>query len=262
MWNAMAVDISSHPGPVQEAVYGAPSFVSRAVFNGAIVCTTAPRCAVERALPGELRLASGAADSDWHPVLFIIGDQTRGASRVGGIEVEWGTTYQELVVAVPFVLPRRNGGLSVYAAAMFSNYYAPNWWGRVAFGYDKRLATLERWGPIQALTTPQNGLVFQIALEAPGPWQPADTTAEGCVAALRRMAALPWIGRKPNSRFVRSFSRWSFEGAQTRPVEAQPVLHHPIVHGLPTGRYEALRDASLEVRGMTWWLSWPRSCVL
>jgi len=243
-------------------VYPERSFVSRAVFNGAIVCAAASRCTLERALPEELRLASGPPDADRHPMLLILGDQTRGASRVGGIDVEWGTAYQELVVAVPFVVPRRSGSLSVYAAAMFSNDYAANWWGRVAYGYDKRPATFERRGPIQALTTPQLGLVFQIALEARGPWQPTDTTRPSCVTALQRVAALPWIGRKPNGRFVRSFFRWSFEGAQTRPVEARAILHRPIVHGLPTGPYDGQRDASIEVGGMTWRLSWPRSCVL
>lgn len=254
-------DASSSRSPAEAVTPGA-SFVSRAVFDGSIVCTAPPRSEVERALPKELRLASGAADSDWHPVLFIVGDQTRGASRVGGIDVEWGTQYQELVVAVPFVAPRRAGSLSVYAAAMFSSYWAPNWWGRVAYGYDKRLATLERRGPIQALTTPQDGLVFQIALEASGPWQAADPAVPGCVQALRRIAELPWIGRKPNGGFVRSFSRWLFEDAQMRPVEARPLLHRPLAVGLPTGPYEPVRDASVEVRGMTWWLSWPRSCVL
>lgn len=258
----MALGANFCRGTIGETMRRDALFVSRAVFNGAIVWAAASRSMLERAIPGELRLASAGSDTDWHPLLFILGDQTCGASRVAGIDVEWGTTYQELVVAVPFVVPRRSGSLSVYAGVMFSSYYAANWWGRVAYGYDKGLAAFERRGPIQTVTTPQRGLVFQVALEPRGPWKPAGTTSPSRLSPLERVAALPWIGRKPSGRFARSFSRWSFEDAETRPVEAQAILHQPIVHGLPTGPYDALDDASIEVRGMTWWLSWPRSCVL
>ncbi len=254
-----------HPPPAgrgERAVTPGAQFVSRAVFDGTIVCASRSRTEVERALPRELRLTPRGGEADSHPVLFVVGDQTRGASRVAGIEVEWGTRYEELVVAVPFVAPRRGGSDSVFAAGMFSSYYVPNWWGRFAFGYGKQLASLERRGPIQALTTPEHGLVFQLAVEAAGPWQPADETPIDDITGLCRMAALPWLGRKPGGGFVRSFSRWIFEDAEARRVDARPLVHRPVMNGLPTGAYEPVRGASVEVRGMTWWLSWPRSCVL
>lgn len=248
--------------PDPETTTLAPSFVSRAVFDGAILCTAPRREALERALPAELRLARGAGGDDWHPVLFALGDQTRGASRIAGIEVEWGTSYQEVVVVVPFVESRRTGRLAVYAAGMYSSYYLPNWVGTAAYGYDKRPGAVERRGPIYVLTTPDEGLLLQASVEGRGPWSDAAAGAPEALATLVRIASLPWIGQKPNGAFVRSHARWLVAGARVRPVEAHVVAHHPIARGLPSGTYEPVRRASVEIVGMHWWLSRPRTCVV
>jgi hypothetical protein len=238
------------------------SFVLRAVFNGVVVFAAAPRSALERALPDELRLGSNRAPSDWHPVLFIVGDQTRGASRLAGIDLEWGTQYQELVVAVPFVTPRCAGTLGVYAAGMFSSSVPSNWVGTVSYGYHKRPGLLERRGAIYALTTPEDGLVFQATVEPSGPWRRSAEDGSGALSTLRAIAALPWIGRKPNGLYVRSPAKWEFDEACVRPVEAQATVRKPLASGFPTGDYETVRGASVEVRGMVWWLGFPRTCTV
>lgn len=236
------------------------SFVLRAVFSGVVVLAAARRSALERALPEELRLGSSRASPGWHPVLFVVGDQTRGASRLGGIDLEWGTQYQELVVAVPFVVPRRACSLSVYAAGMYSSYLPSSWVGTVSYGYHKRPGALERRGAIHALTTPEEGLVFQATVEPSGPWRRSAEDGSGALATLRAIAALPWIGRKPNGLFVRSRAKWEVDEACVRPVEAQATVHKPLAPGLPTGDYETVRGASVEIHGMVWWLGFPRGC--
>lgn len=253
------LDGSSYSGPAFGSEQAPASLVTRAIFDGCMVCRALPRSEVERALPAELRLPSGPPNSDRHPVLFLFGEQARGATRVGNIDVQWGIAYQELIVAVPFVAPQGSGRLCVYVTAMYSSYYLSNWEGSVAYGFQKRLAAAGWRGPIYAVTTPEDGLVFQASVEPASSWRRATEAPPSALSALERISALPWLGRKPNGVFVQSRSLWLLDAAQARSVEACVMLHVPPAVGLPTGRYEPVRGGGVEVRGMVWWLSWPRS---
>jgi hypothetical protein len=197
---------------------------------------------------------------DWHPILFVFGDQTRGASHWAGLEFQSGIAYQEFIVVLPFVTHRRGGDTAVYAAGMYSSFAPSNWVGSVGYGYNKRPGALERRASIHALTTRDEGLVFQASVESSGPWcRPAGGASEA-MDTLRRIAALPWLGRKPNGLVVRSRARWDVRRAMVRPVEARIVAHRPVAPGLPAGAFETVRGASVEIRGMDWWLDFPRSC--
>lgn len=237
-------------------------FVSRAVFRGVVACVSRPAPELERTLPRELSLADRGEGDGLHPVLVFSGEQTRGASRIAGREVEWNGSYEELIVAIPFVRPRRREATCVYPVAMYSSFWVPNWWGLHAFGYGKRPGRVVRHGAIHSLTTPEAGLAFQAVTEPRGPWCAAQDDPTGLVALLRRVGELPWVGQRPGGSFVRSRARWEFQDANVRPVAGRAELHRPVFGGLATGVWPLAAEATAEIEGMTWWLSWPRRMAL
>lgn len=256
--------IASHRGAgARSAPAGAgPEFVSRAVFRGVVACVSRPAPEIARALPRELVLADGGGSDGLHPVLLFSGEQTRGASRIAGREVEWDTSYEELIVAIPFVRPRRRDTECVYPVAMYSSFWVPNWWGLYAFGYGKQPGRVARHGPILTLTTSEAGLAFQAVTEPRGSWCAAHDDPTGLVALLRRVGELPWVGQRPGGAFVRSRARWEFQDASVRPVAGRAELHRPAFGGLATGTWPLAAEATSEIEGMTWWLSLPRRMAL
>jgi hypothetical protein len=252
---------SRYPLPSLAASEADAAFATRAVFSGFAVCALPPRVQVEALLPGELALAGvGDGPSARHPLVFVFGEQTRCAMVVGGVDVERDVAYQELAVLVPFVTHRRVRQLCVFVPGMLSSYYLSNWTGLVHYGYGKRLGHLHATPPVHAVTTPEHGLAFQALIGEAGPWLRAEQAGATALPAIRAIASLPWVGRKPTGAFARSFSDWRFAGAQVRSVRARCSVHAPVAGALASGEYPVPDGCGLEVRGMTWWLSWPQPC--
>jgi hypothetical protein len=243
------------------------SFTTHAVFDGTVVCMNPPRARVAALLPSELRLAEptdaggpGPAATS-HPLLFVFGRQRRCAMRVGGIDVERDIAYREMMLLVPFVTPRRLRQLSIYVPAMVSSYYLANWTGEVHYGFGKRPAHILDRPPLYAVTLPDRGLAFRAIAGGAGRWSRSE--AAGAAPMLERLAAiaaLPWLGRRPGGELVRSWSDWRFSGARVRRIEARCSVHVPLAEGLPPGEYAVPGDDALEIRGMQWWITWPRPC--
>lgn len=256
-----ALEVDTYPGSVVGAAQAGVALVSRALFNGVVACADAPRDAVAETLPRELRLASSEG-AKVHPLLAVFGDQTRGGSRYGPWDVEWGTEYAELILAVPFASVRRTGHLANFALSMVSSYELPNLMGRLSYGYPKRFGEQERFGPVRTFTAPDDGLLFQSSVREAGAWRSGRDGDAPMLAALARIAALPWIGRRPGGQFVRSFACWTFDEAFVRPVEARTLLQPALVPALAGEPLVAPPERALEVQGMLWRLSWPSRAVV
>ncbi len=259
-----SLDMDRYAGAADRVAGPDSGFISRAVFDGVIACADAPRGALMSILPESLVLAS-AAEEATHPLLFIFGAQTRGASHYGGAEIEWGVRYDELIVVVPFVCVRRTRRLCNYSPAMISSYEVPNQVGRVSYGFPKQIGLRQRFGAIETFSTRGHGLAFQAHVTERETWRDfADMPAEARapITRLARVTALPWVGCKPNGRFVHSYSKWSFDAACIRPADVTATLQPSLAPGLPTTPLTTSPDATYLVRGMDWALSWPRSIVV
>lgn len=240
----------SPPGPRDDT----PLF-TRADFSGLVLCALGRRNEIERILPPPLRLAPQHDDEDTHPILFALGRQTNCRTRLGATDVTWSFDYEELLIAVPFVSTPRTSSLGVFVPRAYSSYYASNWEGRFAYGFDKQVGNVEHRPPLHWCTTPGAGMTLQATVEASEPWRPPGD-APDALRALERIARLPWLGRAPSGALLRSRTHWDIERATARTIEASILLHPAL--GLDLGRLTPLHRGSVEVRGMTWWLGWPR----
>ncbi len=259
------LDLDRYIGRYREAGRDDRDVVTRAMFEGVVAHVCADRAALAAILPAPLELAS-AADQHQHPLIMIIGEQTRGASLYGGRVFEWGTRYHELIVVIPFVALRRSRRLCNFSPAMVTGYDLPTLIGNISYGYPKRLGRYGEFGErgsIRTFSTAEDGLVFechtQPGSEAPE-WQEA--AAQPGLEAMVRVIAQPWIGRKPSGSFVRSHSRWSLDGARARAVVPKAVLSGSL---LGTGTplvMDPMPGGGFEVEDLRWELDWPREVVL
>lgn len=236
-------------------------FAGSASFNGCILFSNRPRAAVAKLLPAELEPAPNLSSTpDLHPLAFLFGDQTQGATIFGGVTLPLGISYQELGIAIPFV--RRRGGrrLHLYVPRMYSSYFPSTWNGRNFYGYGKRMGSMSWRGPVFLLTDEEGALLMHATLDARDDWSPAGGARLPHFEAMRAVFALPVLGRKPDGGWVCSRFDWDFDEAELRPVDACVVVDGSVLEGLDPGPYPDVPSGSFEVRGMTWRLSWPEAC--
>src|SRR5579862_3418974 len=80
------------------------SFVGQATFNGCIAFANWPRRDVERLLPPELQLATNVSSTpQLHPLAFIFGENSDGATIFGAMTLPLGVRYFEFALTIPFV---------------------------------------------------------------------------------------------------------------------------------------------------------------
>src|SRR4029453_3625044 len=120
----------SFPGPCVCAATSSGSYAGQAHFNGCIAFSNWQKEEVAAVLPDELELAvNTSAASELHPVAFIFGEQTDGATIFGGITFPMGVNYHELAFAIPFVKHRRGPYLHTFVPRMYSSFFPATWAG-------------------------------------------------------------------------------------------------------------------------------------
>jgi len=245
-----------------DAERGSPrSFVGQATFNGCIAFANWPRREVERLLPPELRLAKNVSSTpQLHPLVFIFGDNTEGATIFGGITLPLGVQYPEFALVVPFVQHGSHSHLQVYIPRMYSGYFPATWNGNLHYGFGKETAKMYWDGPLFVVVAEAGRLLLRAAVDTSAPWQPADPCALPNFAAMQAVFSLPVLGRKANGTWVGSHFGWDFSAARVRPAAACISIDAPLVAGLPVRRSEAVPGGAFDVRGMVWRLTWPAAC--
>lgn len=235
------------------------SFVSQANLNGCISFSNWPRQDVEKLLPTGMELARNVSTTpDVHPVAFIFGDLTHGATMFGGFTFPTGIAYQEFALAIPFVKHRASRHLHTYIPRMYSSYFPPTWSGNAHYGFAKEMASLRWQGSVFLITTDET-LLLHAAVEATGNW----TSGSGCelpnFAAMSEIFCLPVVGRRTDGADICSFFGWDFSAAAIRPADAYVSIDAPLCDGLSPRRCHDVPSGTFEVCGMIWRLSWPSS---
>jgi len=249
------------PGPALDVVAAGGSFVGQATFRGAVVCCLRPRAEVAALLPPELTLAANvSADPELHPIVFVLGEQTEGATIVGGRSVPLGIRYGEFALAVPFVHWGGGTHLNTWIPAMVSGYGPATWSGNALYGFSKRMGDVRRDGPFLLVTSEQGALLLHAMLEAHGAWAAVRDGEPPALAFVREVFALPVVGRRADGVWACSYFDWDFGAARLRPADACVSVAQPIVTGLPLGDYHDATTGTFEVEGMRWRLTWPMPC--
>jgi hypothetical protein len=248
-------------GAVLDVNASSVTFVGQARFNGCITFCNWPRRDVEALLPKELELAANAAaTADVHPVAFIFGEQTEGATIFAGIPFPMGVRYHEFAMAIPFVKHRRGRYLHSYVPRMYSSYFPAVWHGNTYYGLAKEMATLWWQGPIFLITAKSDTLLLHAAVESTGRWSAGGSCDLPNFQATRAIFALPVVGRKSDGTYVCSYFGWDFGAATVRPADACVSIDAPLTDGLDPRRCHDVASGTFEVRDMVWKLSWPSVC--
>ena len=247
--------------PTLDADAATVSFVSQARLNGCIVLCNWKRGEVERLLPAELALGTNTSPTpDLHPVAFVFGDLTDGATLFGGVTFFTGIAYQEFAMAIPFVKHTHCAHLHTYIPRMYSSYFPPTWSGNTYYGFAKEIARLRWHGPIFMITTDDDRLLLHVPVETGGSWLPGGSCQLPNFAAMQEIFALPVVGRKADGTYICSYFSWDFSNALVRPADSCVSIDAPLFEGLTPRRCDDVSSGTFQVQHMLWKLSWPSSC--
>jgi hypothetical protein len=255
------LDRSAFRGPCVGVEAFRGSFVGQARFNGCIVFCNWPRRDVAKLLPDDLELAANfSATPHLHPVAFVFGDQTEGATLYAGLGLRVGISYQEFALAVPFVRHAAGRYLHTYLPRMVSSHFPATWSGNVYYGFPKRMGHMWWQGPVFLMTDDAGRLLLHAQVESAGAWRPGAGIAE--LDRVRAVFGLPVLGRLAAGRYVCSYFDWDFAHARVRPIDALISIDSPFADRLEPGSHPDVASASFRVEGMAWRLSWPGPCRL
>jgi hypothetical protein len=251
----------SFPGPCLDVNAFTGSFVGQATFNGCIAFCNWRREDVAAVLPAELELAENTSFApEWHPVAFVFGEQTEGATIFGGITFPLDLNYYELAFAIPFVKHRRGHNLHTFVPRMYSTFFPATWAGNAHYGLGKEMAIMRWQGPLFVISTADGALAFHASVESAGEW-----TSDPCIelpnfAAAQAAFALPVVGRRTDGTYVTSYFGWDFSAARVRPAQAWLSIDAPLIEGLAPRSCSTVTSATFEVQRLIWRLSWPVPC--
>jgi hypothetical protein len=235
-----------------------PTFVGQADFNGCIAFCNWSRDDVARILPADLELAVNVSPTpDLHPLVFIFGEQTQGATIFGGMTFRMGVRYHEFGMAIPFVKHRRGQHLHTFVPLMCSSYFPATWAGNAHYGFAKRMATMRWEDSLFVMTKPQGALLLHISVEPAGEWVPGAACDLPNFGGMRSIFALPVLGRRRDGTYVQSYFGWDYAEARVRAARAAVSIDAALVEGLTPRTCTSLGSATFEVQGMAWRLSWP-----
>jgi hypothetical protein len=233
------------------------SYAGQAAFDGCIACCNWPSSDVARILPPELALAENrSARVDLHPVAFVFGEQRQGATIFGGITFPLGVNYHELALAVPFVKHRQGQRLHTFVPRMYSSFYPATWAGNAHYGLGKEMATMSREAT-RFVVAAQGRQLVEASWDAVGDWMPGAGCELPNFDAMRRVFALPVMGRRADGSYVTSYFGWDFGAAQVRAARLRLSIDQELGPGLVPRRCAGLELGTFEVRRMIWRLSWP-----
>jgi hypothetical protein len=232
------------------------SLAGQATFDGGIVLSSRPRPQVERLLPAELELAESSTP-EAHPLVFIFGDLTQGATIFGGITWPLGVSYREFALAVPLVRRRGDPHLHTFVPRMYSSYFPATWNGNVFYGLGKEMAEMGWRERTFAIRSERGEALLHADLGAEGPWIRASDGGPDGFEATCALFRLPILGLKAGGRYVRSYFDWDLSQARARAVAPRVHVDAPIAEGVAPGRYPGAPGGSFEVQRMDWRLSYP-----
>lgn len=245
-------------GDTTGAAAAGATFVGQATFNGCIAVTAWPRREVAALLPQGLEPAPTESPADRHPVVFVFGEQTSGAVRVGGYPFPVGRDYREICVAVPFVRHVHGQYLHTFIPRMYATYLPAVWNGNAHYGFSKRMARISWEGALYLVTTATGALLLHTETDA------VKTSGSAPMPtpfhAMRAMFALPVLGRKADGSYVTSYFEWDFDTAAVDAADVAVSIEDGFLDGLGPRRCADVPGGSFAVRGMVWRLSWPSPC--
>lgn len=250
-------DRASFPGPRAGVETFRGAFVGQSIFNGCVILSSWPRGDAKKLLPPDVDLAvNRSAAPDRHPLVFLFGDQTEGATKFAGLTLPTGIRYQEFALAVPFVRCAGGAKLHTYMVRMVSTHRAATLAGNLYYGFGKRMGRMGWEGPVFLMTDELGRLLFHAEVEATEEWRACGAGAAAQLSGLRTAFSLPILGLRGGG-FTASYFAWDFEDARARSVDAALSIDRPFADGLASGALHSLAPGSVELRGMRWRLSWP-----
>jgi len=118
-----------------------------------------------------------------------------------------------------------------------------------------------RWqGPVFLVTAEDGRLLFHADTEPAADWAPASRCKPPNFEAMRRVFAMPVIGRRDDGSYVCSYFGWDFREALVRASDSFVSIDGPLLVGLTPRQCHDVPGGTFEVRGMLWRLSWPAPC--
>src|SRR5262249_5149920 len=195
----------SCPGPCVCAGTASGSYAGQAHFNGCIAFSNWQKEEVAAVLPDELELAvNTSAAAELHPVVFIFGEQTEGATIFGGVTFPMRVNYHELAFAIPFVKNRRGTHLHPFVPRVVSVFFPARWAGNGNYGLGKGMGTMRWEGPRFAVAMADGTMVFHASIEPVGGWEAGPRCDLPNFAGMRDVFALPVVGRRTDGTYVTS----------------------------------------------------------
>jgi hypothetical protein len=242
----------------------ASDWVGEAIFHGHFALWSWPVEDVRRMLAPGLVVSSpipGMSFGDGrHPVLFVYGEQTRGANFFAGIPLRSGLSYHEAGILVPFVRCR---GRSTYFTAvprMYASFFPPVWHDEAYYGLGKQLVEFKREGPLRLCTSSDGQLLLELDAEPRGEWLAAASSDHPGLALIRMAAGLPIVGRMNDGSLIGSHFLWDFGPATLREADSLVELHAGVLDGFSRRTCPDVPRGTIEVHGLVWRLGWPGRC--
>lgn len=235
-------------------------WVGEAVFNGHIAVWSWPADEVRPLLPPGFELALPPREhwsgDDRHPLIFVHGEQTRGANFFAGIPIRSGLAYHEAGIMIPFVCRARGSGLSTVVPRMYADFFPPVWHDEAYYGLGKQLVRFRREGPLRLCLSDER-LLLELSAEPRGKWGSAATWDGAALALVRTAASLPVVGRTSDGSFVGSHFCWDFRSARLRPADSLVTIHAGVLEPVHERTCPDVAEGTVEVEGMIWRLGWP-----
>lgn len=251
---APAVDDDS-PSPDRPA-----DWVGEAVFNGHIAVWSWPADDVRPLLPPGLELAPPPPEhgtpAGRHPLIFVHGEQTRGANFFAGIPIRSGLAYHEAGIMIPFVRRVNGSALSTAVPRMYADFFPPVWHDEAYYGLGKQLVRFRSEGPLRLCLSDER-LLLELSAEPRGDWRSAATWDGAALALVRTASSLPVVGRTSDGSFVGSHFCWDFRPARLRPADSLVTIHQGVLELLQPRMCPDVDEGTIEVEGMIWRLGWP-----
>lgn len=242
----------------------ASDWVGEAIFHGHFAVWSWPVEDVRRMLAPGLGLSPpipGVTFGDGeHPVIFVYGEQTRGANFFAGIPLRSGLSYHEAGILVPFV--HRKGRSTYFTAVprMYASFFPPVWHDEAYYGLGKQLVDFRNEGPLRLCTSNQGRVLLELNAEPRGPWLPTVSFAGPSLALIRTAASLPIVGRMSDGSLIGSHFLWDFGPAEVREADSLVELHGGVLDGFSGRTCPDVPRGTIEVHGLVWRLGWPGRC--
>lgn len=223
------------------------SYLFQSTFSGCALTVHLPRVIVTDWIPPGCGLKS--TSEHLHPVVFLFGDQQRGAMVYGERVVTAPITYNEWAALVPGVTTAGQESAFTFVAGMVCNYPVAQFYGNTFYGYRKQLGSLfwdENNCEISVRET-----IMRASLE-----QPAACDLED-VEELFNYLHAPILGL--DSRGGLMYSQWKFqpEIAEFWRVAASLEVDHAFAPGVNPFSAAVTQKDGFMLRGLPWQLTAP-----